>query len=421
MIIEPKDKFAYVGTETGDILEIDLEIAIYKRIGPVKRLFPQGINCIKLLPNKDLLLGSKEGIIAKVNFNDFRIKKEGKVLGGVTSMTLTAECAYFFCGTEQSNIYWVETASLKSEIRNTCHNDRVNDIHFPYEYTGVFGTCGKEDIRIWNTETRQEHLRIHVPNIECYCFDFMRDGKSIYSGWHDGKIRTFLPQSGRLLYAINDCHANGVTSICATSDGRKIVSGGMNGEIRVWKIGNQSQTMETSLKEHRGRVFSIVVNSQNDRAVSASADGSCIIWDIINYVRTACLFERTLFKQIVYHPEESQILTTGTNKKITYWDVTDYTEIRSVDATLEGSVNSLSMFKSGEFFVSAGDDREVKIWEYDTAIPRFKGLGHSNPINKVIVAPNQEIICSVSEDGSIFIFATPKETRVAKRDLKKPQ
>jgi WD40 repeat protein len=249
----------------------------------------------------------------------------------------------------------------------------------------------------------------------------MRDGKSIYSGWHDGKIRTFLPQSGRLLYAINDCHANGVTSICATSDGRKIVSGGMNGEIRVWKIVNQSQTMETSLKEHRGRVFSIVVNSQNDRAVSASADGSCIIWDIINYVRTACLFERTLFKQIVYHPEESQILTTGTNKKITYWDVTDYTEIRSVDATLEGSVNSLSMFNSGEFFVSAGDDREVKIWEYDTAIPRFKGLGHSNPINKVIVAPNQEIICSVSEDGSIFIFATPKETRVAKRDLRKPQ
>ena len=421
MIIDPKDKFAYVGTETGDILEIDLQIAIYKRIGPVKRLFPQGINCIKLLPNKDLLLGSKEGIIAKINFNDFRIKKEGKVLGGVTSMTLTTECAYFFCGTEQSNIYWVETASLKSEIRNTCHNDRVNDIHFPYEYSGVFGTCGKEDIRIWNTETRQEHLRIHVPNIECYCFDFMRDGKSIYSGWNDGKIRTFLPQSGKLLYAINECHANGVTAICATSDGRKIVSGGMNGEIRVWKIGNQSQTMETSLKEHRGRVFSIVINSQNDRAVSASADGSCIIWDIINYVRTACLFERTLFKQIVYHPEESQILTTGTNKKITYWDVTDYTEIRSVDATLEGSVNSLSMFKSGEFFVSAGDDREVKIWEYDTAIPRFKGLGHSNPINKVIVAPNQEIICSVSEDGSIFIFATPKETRVAKRDLRKPQ
>ena len=51
-----------------------------------------------------------------------------------------------------------------------------------------------ENILIWNSEARQEHLRIHVPNLECYCFSFMRNRKSIYSGLHDGKIRAFLPQ-----------------------------------------------------------------------------------------------------------------------------------------------------------------------------------------------------------------------------------
>jgi WD40 repeat protein len=82
----------------------------------------------------------------------------------------------------------------------------------------------------------------------------MKDGKSIYSGWHDGKIRTFLPQSGKLLYCINDAHINGVTAITSTSDNQKLISGGMNGEIRIWKINKQSQSMEASLKEHRGRV-----------------------------------------------------------------------------------------------------------------------------------------------------------------------
>ena len=246
--IDPYDKFAYCGTKSGDILEIDLKNCIYKRIGPVKRLFPQGVNCIKMLPNSDLLIGTADGLLAKVGFTDFRVKRESKVLGAITSMTLTAESAYFFCGTEQSNIYWVETSTLKNEIRNTCHNDRINDIQFPYEYSGVFGTCGKEDIRIWNSETKQEHLRIHVPNLECYCFGFMRDGKSIYSGWHDGKIRSFLPQSGKLIYCINEAHTNGVTAITATSDCQKIVSGGMNGEIRVWKISTYAQKMETSFK-----------------------------------------------------------------------------------------------------------------------------------------------------------------------------
>jgi hypothetical protein len=54
----------------------------------------------------------------------------------------------------------------------------------------------------------------------------MYDGKAIISGWSDGKIRAFLPQSGKLLYCINDAHHHGVTAITATTDCQKVVSGG---------------------------------------------------------------------------------------------------------------------------------------------------------------------------------------------------
>lgn len=65
----------------------------------------------------------------------------------------------------------------------------------------------------------------------------MQDGKSIISGWNDGKIRAFLPQSGKLLYAITDAHILGVSAITTTSDCSRIISGGSEGEVRVWKIG----------------------------------------------------------------------------------------------------------------------------------------------------------------------------------------
>ena len=419
MVLDPLDKFAYFGTQSGDILEIDLVHAIYKRIGPVKKLFSQGVITIKMLPNSDLLVGTGNGTIAKIGFIDFKIKKEGKVLGAVTSITLTAESSFMFVGTDQSNIYWVETSSLKSEIRNTCHNDSINDIQFPYQYSGVFGTCGKEDIRIWNSETRQEHLRIHVPNLECYCFGFMRNGKSIYSGWHDGKIRAFLPQSGRLLYCINEAHTNGVTAIASTGDCQKIVSGGMNGEIRVWKIGYQSQVMAASLKEHRGRVWSIIINSIDDRAISASADGSCIIWDIRSYVRTCCMFEVTMFKEIAIHPDQSQVLTVGNDKKITYWEAVDGVEVRMLDGS-DGEINTIDINKSGEYFLTAGEDKILKIWEYDTGDNLFVGLGHSGTINRAKIAPSQDFIVSVGADGSILFFETPLEMRRAKKDANKP-
>jgi WD40 repeat protein len=74
------------------------------------------------------------------------------------------------------------------------------------------------DIRVWNAITRQELLRIEVPGLDCHCVAFMANGKSIISGWSDGKIRAFLPQSGKLLYAINDAHNHGVTALAPTND-----------------------------------------------------------------------------------------------------------------------------------------------------------------------------------------------------------
>ena len=39
IVIAPDDSSAYLGTLTGDIIEINLDRALYKRIGPAKRLF----------------------------------------------------------------------------------------------------------------------------------------------------------------------------------------------------------------------------------------------------------------------------------------------------------------------------------------------------------------------------------------------
>jgi hypothetical protein len=46
----------------------------------------------------------------------------------------------------------------------------------------------------------------------------MQDGKSIVSGWSDGQIRAFLPQSGKLLYVINNAHMHGTTALATTAN-----------------------------------------------------------------------------------------------------------------------------------------------------------------------------------------------------------
>ena len=78
----------------------------------------------------------------------------------------------------------------------------------------------------------------------------------------------------------------------------------------------------------------------NTEAVSASADGSCIVWDIERFTRKFALFQPAIFLACTYLPDDSQILTAGTNFKLSYWDAADGSAIRVID----GAKVAVSMF-----------------------------------------------------------------------------
>jgi len=408
VLVDFEDQMCYCSTTTGDIMQVALDRGLFRAVVP-KKCFSLGVTCLAMLPDGDILAGTGDGTIAKISVSQMKIKDQCQVLGGVTSITMTTDGTHFFCGTSQANIYWVDSVSLTAELRNTCHHERINCVCFPTGYSEVFATCSLTDIRVWNSTTRQELLRIQVPNLECYTIDFMRDGRSIISGWSDGKIRAFLPQSGKLLYVINDAHRNGVTAMALSSDCGRIVSGGMEGEVRVWRIGRDTQTMDASLKEHRSRIWCIKMRADDSQAVSASADGSCIVWDLTTRTRSLCLFASTLFKSIAYHPDESQLLTTGSDRKIGYWDTFDGQAIRMLEGSDEGELTTLAMSQSGSHYVSGGEERLVKLWDYEEGVCKAIGVGHSGSITCSAISPDQTFIVSCGAEGAIFVWTMPPE------------
>ena len=97
------------------------------------------------------------------------------------------------------------------------------------------------------------------------------------------------------------------------------------------------------------------------------------------------LFESTMFKAVVYHPDESQLLTAGSDRKITYWDCYDGQAIRMLDGSDSGELNALAIFSAGEHFISSGNDKIVKLWDYDEGICYHRGIGHSGEVTKVSI------------------------------------
>ena len=230
----------FVGTSSGDVLKIALGACVYRQSGPHKSLVPKGVATNAIAPTGDVVVGGGDGSVSVLDRESMKILAVTKLASGVTSCVAAPGVHKdggfgLYCGTDSCNIYYLKyspTQGFLSELVQTCHSQAVNDIAFPKGYSEVFATAGSSDVRVWHVSEARELLRVSCPNVECKCVSFMPDGGSILSGWSDGKIRVFAPQTGRLMYTIHDAHKE-VSAICGSSCGGKIVSGGVEGFVRV--------------------------------------------------------------------------------------------------------------------------------------------------------------------------------------------
>lgn len=408
VVVDEKDEYIYAGTLSGDVLRINAHNQLFQGIGPRKKPFGCGVQTMEFTKSGDLLIASGDGTIALMGSKKLSVRRRKKLEGKITSIQFNQEMDHFFVGTKQCSIFCVAFEDFEFELRASAHYKPVHAVAFPPNFSNLFITASN-DIRVWNRDKLQELLRIQIPNLDCHCIAISRDGKQIVSGWSDGRIRAFTPQTGKLMYVINDAHFGKVNSIVLKSDNETIVSGGDDGCVRVWRATLDSQTLTISWKEHSSPVTKLALNKEENTVLSASGDGSCIIWDLIGLHRTSALFAQNQFTHIAFHPDQSQILTTGADRKITWWCATELESIRICEGSETAIINALSLDESGDCFASAGGDEKVKLWNYDEGEVTHEGIGHSGAISDVIIAPDRKSIVSVGEEGGVFIWQFPKE------------
>ena len=422
------DKFAFAGSKTGEVMKFKIDRDEIKPFNETDRLRPclqdysrdrfsksvKSIACIKnpTTGNTNVLVGGGDGTVQILNPKLIPIEShQAELNGAVTSISLSPDSRRFYAGTDLSQRYMIDVSTFKSELCGTCHFGEIYDVKFPKNCSELFVTASVQDIRVWNMKLCQELIRIRVPNLICHAIELNPDGTCLVSAWSDGKIRAFLPESGKTTFIIPDAHADGVTalSICNHKDDGdtwRFVSGGKDGNVRVWKVSASHQTMIHSMKEHRREVHSVMCNQDGTRAVSSSSDGSCIIWDIKQGIRINALFEPTIFSHALIHPDESQYLTCGVHKKITYWDAYDASAIREIEGG-NAEMTCLEIASNGNFFISGSSDRLVRLWDYDDGITVGIGKGHSGKVNKVVFSPDHTKIVSVGSEGGIFVWNVP--------------
>lgn len=445
----PDRQFFYCGTTTGDVLAINMKSRNFQFQAPLKNNFENGVTALTHVKRDCFLVGTGCGKLYELQFplpsepqkgqkankqqpkpilvgcwQDNTVKSNSEA--AITSITLRGAGHQFYVGTRNGRMYsfLYEDKFKDCKLIKTCHSSRVNDVAFPPQSSQIFVTCQKEQIRIWDMKTMSELQRYIVPNMTCNSITISDDGTFILTAWDDGQIRVFgFKGNGELVIksVIANAHSKGVTAIACTRNRYppemkqwdfNIISGGGEGQVRVWNYrqqgnGEPSCRLQDTLKEHKGLVSDIKVTRRDDMCVSSSTDGTCIIWDLEKRRRRETVFANTLFKCVVYNKDENQIITSGTDRKIGYWESDNGALIRELEGAKTEAVNAMDISYDGEYFVSGGDDKLLKVWTYDRGEVVAVGQGHSGNITRVRICPNMRNIVSVSEDGAILCWKFP--------------
>lgn len=177
--------------------------------------------------------------------------------------------------------------------------------------------------------------------------------------------------------------------------------------------------MQFSAKEHGRPVTSITISADNKYATTSSHDGSCIVWSLDGKgmgKRHNAWFHNSQFAAVVAHPDQSQYLTVGTDRHVSYVDDADCTEIRRLVGSEEGhtggsltAVDIEQVDREDLKFVTGADEPAgglVKCWSYDEGECIGVGIAHSATINGVKISPDGQIV-SVGDDCAINIWAVP--------------
>lgn len=414
--ISKDDGYFVCGTSSGDLLAVNLKTNNFQLMSPEKERLQGSVTALALLDNGRVLVGSGKGKIALLKSINEKFKKTDKFQmldGSVTS--IAADKTNIYAGTSTGNVYHLDLTSFHKRLIKTSHYSAVHCICFPHACSDLLVSSSLQDIRLWETKEGKELLRLSVANKTCNVVAITRDGKSILSGWDDGCIRAYYPESGRLMYVMDHTYGGSVTSLATFNSGSHVISGSNLGHVVLWEVpltvssGKEPIHVykHTMLKEHKGEVTSIRMKQDDSECITSSIDGSCIFWDLSLHSRRQMIRLNTLFKAVCYHPLEHQVLTAGTDRKIGYWETYDASMVRQLEGCTEGSINCLDVSSCGNYFVSGGDDRIIKVWLYDEGEVTHEGTGHSAAVTRVCISPDNKFIFSCSLDGAILKWTFP--------------
>ena len=268
-----------------------------------------------------------------------------------------------YTNNRSENYYQVQLAKSQQRRWQTLTGHKL-DIN-TCDVVGDSLATGANDstIRLWRYEADQEeYTECEVSPLlghsySVYSLRFSQDGDWLVSGSLDGCVKVWDVKTGRVLHSYR--HNIAFRSVVISQDKLLVAGGSDDNNVHVWNI---SSDTTTELRNHENTVFSVCFSPDSSLLVSGCSGGSIVLWRV------------STMKPLENVPDAHDLGVTG------------------------------SVFRSDEELFTAGNDAQVKIWSLKPEEKTLECL-------QTIKAHSTSIMCLwLSREMDIFVTTSGDKT-----------
>ena len=264
------------------------------------------------------------------------------------------------------------------------------------------------------------HIAIGTGNKSVAPYEFESRPNSL-----DGIVKVWEASSGKLVTSFN-ATAWRVLALAYTPDGKRLVTGGYDSQVRVWdaQTGKKLMEMKGLSSEYRQSAIGALAVSPNGKFVVAGYGHPTYRQD--SYKQIAMIWDLSTGKElhtleghsnsicdVAFSTDGKLLATASDDNQVKLWS-TDNWKAHSVGALVGTDRTKCVTFSSNGKWIATGDIRgNVTIWEVRSGRPIHQLRGHSDAVYRLAFSPDGRTLATASWDNTVKLWdpVSGRETR----------